>query len=197
MPDATAFGSPVLPSRARAARSSLVAPWDQVATYTRSDLAALAQSGLRGLRVDRPVHLSVTQPTETVRFVALLIDAASVGLRMHWRAEEIAIEPALLAHLDPPVDADGTPAWPVPPAPLLVVRYGPGFVQLDDLRAGRVDRRVLSDEPYGRLLRRYASPRRAHRTDLAALGRMCDSGLALSCGDFRLALPVRFRYARA
>jgi hypothetical protein len=179
-------------------RSRLLREWTPHTPYTRGDLAACAQAGMRGLRIAERVRLDAEEPERTLGFVRLLIDAAGVGLRVYWQGTYDGVPERLLRHLDPPRDELGRPAWPVPPAPLLTVRHGPGFVQIDDLRTERPGRYVVPGEPYGQVLAAFAGPSRAASPEEAtALEALAGRDLVLPLGGLHLSLPVRFKYARA
>ncbi|MCC9743067.1 DUF5825 family protein [Streptomyces sp. MNU89] len=178
-------------------RSSLLVPCSPEDAPGRETLAAWARSGMRGLVINRPVRLSTTDPAATARFLHLLTEAAGTGLRVYWEGGTGDVPAELLHHLDPP-RGDAGPAWPVPPAPLLTLRRGPGFVVVDDLRDARAPRRhTVPDRPYGHLLRAYAAPAAPDPGDRRALAHLAKERLVLALGPGHcLALPVRFAYAR-
>ena len=179
-------------------RSTLLVTCSPEDDHDRGTLAAWARSGMRGLMMDRPVRLSTAAPAATARFLRLLTEAAGTGLRVYWEGDTGDVPIELLHHLDPPRN-DGTPVWPVPPAPLLTLRRGPGFMVVDDLRVPGAPRRYnVPDRPYGQLLRKYAEPTAPDPDDRRALDHLVKERLVLRLGDERcLALPVRFAYARA
>lgn len=180
-----------------AGRSVLLRSCSPDDVHGRETFARWARDGMRGIHVDRPVRLSTSEPAATARFLRLLTEAAGTGLRVYWEGETGDVPAGLLHHLDPP-RAEGGPAWPVPPAPLLTLRRGPGFVVVEDLREERSARRyTVPDDPYGVLLRRYAEPGIPDPSDLSGLAVLEKEGLVLALGEVHVALPVRYAYARA
>ncbi|WNO67454.1 DUF5825 family protein [Streptomyces sp. AM2-3-1] len=192
---------PARPVSAKAARRGLFTPRHPGAVYTREQLVSLARAGVRGFRFTAPVALTADDPMAAARHLSALRDAAGVGLRTIWQGSVTGIPTDLLHHLDPPRGSDRALLWPVPRGPLLTLRHGPAYLQVEDHRGGAGMRRVLIDAPHQvRVLSEphlsCADESELSDDELAGIRALADQGLFLRIGSVWFALPVRFRYAR-
>ncbi|WP_420847581.1 DUF5825 family protein [Natronosporangium hydrolyticum] len=179
-------------------RSALVVDWPSTRLHTRQQLAAYAMAGMRGLQIADTVELDDSDPLPTAKFIRLLVDAAGVGLRAFWCGTVARPLTAQLRHLDPPRSRSGVPAWPVPRRPLLTMRRGPGFVQVEDLRVTPTARYVISEPAAVSVLRTLETPGPApDERALATLQGLAAGGLVLQLRDTWVTVAVRFGYARA
>lgn len=175
---------------------ALFASWQPGQPHLREDLAPLARQGMRGLRLAGRLDLGPHDAAGATDHLALLRDAAGVGLRVSWRGAVGGVDPALLGHLDPPRGADGAAAWPVPSGLMLTARHGPGFVMVEDRRGGEVRRLLLDTADDVRMM---AEPRYARFTADSpaasenALPALAGHGLFAQLGDWWVRLPVRYR----
>jgi len=110
------------------------------------DLVGLAAAGHEWLVLPQPVPLGEDDEYD-VRFVRLLREAISAGLRVDWTAEAVPFDEADVQHLPPPRQG---------PAPRwregfrygqCYYRRGPGFVLLKDTRDLATGARFRLDEP--------------------------------------------------
>jgi Family of unknown function (DUF5825) len=167
---------------------------------SRAELVALARSGLRGLLVTGFLDLDVDGPAVITGHLDFLREAAGVGLRILWRGDLRALPVRHLSHLDPPRGISGFSAWPTPQRQMFTLRCGPGFVLVNDMRGGSLDRFCVSDPDEVRML---ADPSRScvasselNQSESSAVARLAARDMFAAIGDMWLALPVRFRYAR-
>jgi hypothetical protein len=170
----------------------LFVTWSPYRSWSPDELDRLAGSGRLGVRMTEPVRLGEMPAEADLGFLRLLREAAGAGLRVLWRGGPGDAPVALIRHLSPPVDeAVGGFAWHRPGPAGLMLRYGPGFVVVEDRRTGRLARTVIAaaDPRYG-LLREVGG-------DLvrgpAHFEPLLDAGLALARGDWVVGLAVRAR----
>jgi hypothetical protein len=170
----------------------LFVTWSPDRLWTVDELDRLAGRGHLGLRIAEPVRLDEMPADASAGFLRLLREAAGAGLRVLWRGGPGEIPVALIRHLSPPVDpAAGGFAWHRPGLAGLVLRYGPGFVVVEDRRTGRLARSVIAAaDPRYPLLREAGGDLLRGTPRLEPL---LDAGLALARGDWVVGLAVRFR----
>jgi hypothetical protein len=170
--------------------------WPPERDWTPADLTGLAARGHRGIDVDAPVDLGTLSGAQSVRFLWLLREAANVGLRVRWRGCMGTVPVALVRHLSPPVDeTTGKLAWHRPGPAALIVRQGPGFLVVEDVRSGRLARTVVdADDERHPLLRSPEPPWHGDPTD--AHTRLLDDRLAVRLDGWVLALPLYLRRSR-
>jgi hypothetical protein len=170
----------------------LFVTWSAYRSWTVDELDGLAGSGHLGLRMAEPVRLDEMPADASAGFLRLLREAAGAGLRVLWRGGPGDVPIALIRHLSPPIDsARGVFAWHRPGPSGLVLRYGPGFVVVEDRRTSRLARSVIAAaDPRYRLLQEAGA-------DLlrgpARFEPLLAAGLALTRGDWVVGLAVRAR----
>ncbi|HZM74376.1 MAG TPA: DUF5825 family protein [Candidatus Limnocylindrales bacterium] len=170
----------------------LFVTWSPYRSWSPDELDRLAGSGRLGVRMSGPVRLDEMPAEAALGFLRLLREAAGAGLRVLWRGRPGDVPVALIRHLSPPVDeAVGGFAWHRPGPAGLMLRYGPGFVVVEDRRTGRLARTVIAAaDPRYALLREVGG-------DLvrgpARFEPLLDAGLALPRGDWVVGLAVRAR----
>ena len=170
----------------------LLVTWSPYRSWSPDELDRLAASGWLGVRMTEPVRLDQMPAKAGLGFLRLLREAAGAGLRVLWRGGPGDVPVSLIRHLSPPVnEAVGGFAWHRPGPAGLILRYGQGFVVVEDRRTGRLTRTVIAgaDPRYG-LLREVGG-------DLvrgpARFEPLLDAGLALARGDWVVGLAVRAR----
>jgi Family of unknown function (DUF5825) len=170
----------------------LFVTWSPYRPWSPDELDRLAGSGWLGVRMTEPVRLDEMPAEADLGFLRLLREAAGAGLRVLWRGGPGDVPVALIRHLSPPVDeVVGGFAWHRPGPAGLMLRYGPGFVVVEDRRTGRLARTVIAAaDPRYRLLREVGG-------DLvrgpAHFEPLLDAGLALARDDWVVGLAVRAR----
>jgi hypothetical protein len=119
-------------------------------------------------------------------FVNLLRHAAAAGLRVRWHGH---VPPELVTrirHLSPPYDVTTGLAWRRPGPAGLTVRYGPGFVVVEDRRSGCYRRSVIQESDVRHGLLKDDRVRQATEQDEV----LADEGLALTINGWAVSLPI-------
>lgn len=168
------------------------------------EIHALVNSGTRTLSLAGTQVIGEDDAEASLELLRFLRDAASWGLRVRWSLRLGAtVEAPSLAHLEPPMDADG-----VPPGTfarwrgghrygLCYYRQGPDFILVKDVRdSERPAYFVLDDVPLVEAFTTLLTPGRveAMRPELRdAVDELRAERLILQLDEWAVVLPSRVR----
>lgn len=161
-----------------------------------SQCVRLAERGVGSVILDEPLELQRDGPYGGGALVRFLRDTVPCGIRVFWTLDPGAIvdTSSLLSHLWPPAQPGDDAAKPR----LFGVYYwrnGPGFINLQDLRPGRVPCKYTLDEPdlvELFLLLQHPTARTALPDRLLdSFEQMRAEGMVFETGEYVVALPSR------
>lgn len=156
----------------------LFSTWPASRAWTPEELCELSRAGYRGVQITDFVELDPF-------FINLLRHAAAARLRVRWRGHVPSELISRLRHLSPPYHATG-PAWRRPGLAGLTVRYGPGFLVVEDRRSGRYQRSIIRATDGRHSLLKDEGVRRATQLDRV----LAEEGLGIVMTGWAVSLPI-------
>ncbi|WP_137816762.1 DUF5825 family protein [Gandjariella thermophila] len=164
---------------------------DPAAWSGRQSLVEVVRLGFRQIVLSGRHDLSEADWRGAWRLLQLVREAMGVGLRVNWYGSvPEPLRPAL-GHLDPPLGADGVPAWRAASDPYPRIRFGAGFAVVS---RSPEDASVLSGPAFELLWRAWPAPTEDWSPE--DIEQLNSTGLICLVGPYPFVTPVRYRVMR-